>query len=158
MQLFKKITSIALILGAVFLLTSCGEKKESSTKNESLETLMEKVYANVGDDEKPMMIENIKITDENIEYYLGTTDLEFESALASESGISSSAHSVVLLRTKKNANIEEMKTKIKNSVDPRKWICVEAEKVIVDSKDDLIILIMTYENIASKIDNSFKEL
>ena len=58
---------------------------------------------------------NTKITDENIEYYLGTSDIEYEEALASESATGSIAHSVVLVRTKKNANIEQIKQKIKEN-------------------------------------------
>ena len=37
---------------------------------------------------------------------------------------------------------ESIKEKIENSVDPRKWYCVEAEEVEVESKGNLIILIM----------------
>ena len=105
---------------------------------------MTKVYSNIKDENKPMMLTNIEVTEENIEYYLGTSDIEYESALASESGIGSIAHSVVLVRTKDNADIESIKTKIKENINPRKWICVGVEEkdVIVENRGNLIILIL----------------
>ena len=88
---------------------------------------MEKIYKNLPDDKKPGMLGDIEVNDENIEGFIGTADIEYKQALASEPGIGSIAHSVVLLRTKDNANIESIKTKIKENINPRKWICVEAE-------------------------------
>ena len=40
----------------------------------------------------------------------------------------------------------QVKTKIKETINPRKWICVgvEEEDVIVKNKGDLIILIMLF--------------
>lgn len=84
------------------------------------------------------------INDENIEYFLGTSDIAYDEAIASEPMISSIAHSVVLLRATDGADIEDIKTKIKENADPRKWICVgvEEDEVIVDNIGNLVILIM----------------
>ena len=43
---------------------------------------------------------------ENVENYLGTKDIEFKEALASESGVGSFAYSVVLVRAKEGADID----------------------------------------------------
>ena len=138
-----------------FLLTGCGSKNVEG----SLEEIMTKVYANVADDEKPMGLANTEVTDENIEYYLGTSDIEYKEALASESMTGSIAHSVVLVRVKENADVEATKTKIKENVDPRKWICVgvEEDEVVVKSKGDLIILIMTQTG-KEKLEKGFDNL
>lgn len=140
MKIFKKIGLFAIICAFTFLVTGCGEKNVEGT----LEDLMDKVYADIPQENRPMMLENIKVNEENIEYYLGTSDIEYEEALASESGIGSIAHSVVLVRTKKNADVESIKTKIKESINPNKWICVGVDEkdVIVENKGDLIILIL----------------
>ena len=135
-------------------LTGCGQKNVQGT----LEEIMDKVYASIPEEERPMMQTNIEVTKENVEMYLGTADIEFEEALASESATGSIAHSVVLVRVKDNANVEAIKEKIENSVNPRKWICVEAEDVEVESKGNLIILIMSSEVNAERIENSFKKL
>ena len=150
----KKII-LLMVVCMTFFLTGCGSKNVEG----SLEEIMTKVYANVADDEKPMGLANTEVTDENIEYYLGTSDIEYKEALASESMTGSIAHSVVLVRVKENANVEAIKTKIKENVDPRKWICVgvEEDEVVVKSKGDLIILIMTQTG-KEKLEKGFDNL
>ena len=119
---------------------------------------MTKVYSGLKDDEKPMMLQNIEVTDENVEYYLGTK-VEFKEALASESATGSIAHSVVLVRVNEDADVEKIKKDIKENVDPRKWICVgvEEDEVIVKSKGDLIILIMAQSGL-DKLEEGFDNL
>lgn len=140
MKKLKKLCFVVLACVCTLLMTGCGEKNVEGT----LEDLMTKVYADIPQENRPMMLENIEVNEENIEYYLGTSDIEYEEALASESGIGSIAHSVVLVRTKKNADVESIKTKIKESINPNKWICVGVDEkdVIVENKADLIILIL----------------
>ena len=149
----KKILLIVMMIMVSFTLTGCG----SDNVEGKLEDLMADVYADIPDDEKPMMLMNTEVNEENIEYYLGTDDIDYESALASESGVGSIAHSVVLVRVKENANVEEIKKTIKDSVNPRKWICVEAEEVVVESRGDLIILIMASSNV-DKLQDGFNNL
>ena len=152
--MFKKIILGCLACVTLFSLTGCGEKQVEGT----LEEIMTKVYADVPEDERPMMLTNTEVTEENVENYLGTKDIEYEEALASESAVGSIAHSVVLVRMKDGANIEEAKKKIEESVNPRKWVCVEAEDVVVKNKGNLIILIMSSSNNTKKIENSFDNL
>ncbi len=140
MKKFKKIFLAIMLCSGLFLLGGCGQKNVEGT----LEEIMTKVYEGLPEDNRPMFLENKEVTKENIEYYLGASDIEYESALASESGTGSIAHSVVLVRTKDNADIEGIKTKIKEKINPRKWICVgvEDKDVIVENKGNLIILIL----------------
>lgn len=140
----KKILLIILAVTTMFLITGCGTKNIEG----NLEDIMAKVYQDLPENERPMMLTNIEVTDENVEYYLGTSDIEFEEALASESAVGSIAHSVVLVRVKDNADIEGTMKKIKDNVNPRKWICVgvEDDEVIIKNKGNLIILIMTQNN------------
>jgi len=150
---FKKLCLVVVLLVGVLVLSGCGTKNVEG----KLEDLMSKVYENIKEDELPMMLGNIEVTEENVEYYLGTSDIEFEEALASESMTGSIAHSVVLVRVKDNANIEEVKTKIKDSVNPRKWICVGVEEVVVENRGNLIILIMN-DAIKDKLTEGFNNL
>ena len=150
----KKILLFLIAFISCFTLFGCGTKNVEGT----LEDLMTKVYSTLKEDEKPMMLTNIEVTKENVEMYLGTSDIEFEEALASESATGSIAHSVVLLRTKENTNVEEIKEKIEKNINPRKWICVEAEKVEVQSKGNLIILVMSSETSTDKIVTEFNNL
>ena len=155
MKIFKRVSLIIIMLMAAFVVTGCGNVEGS------LEDIMAKVYENIPEDERPMMLTNTEVNEENIEYFLGTKDIEYEEALASESGIGSIAHSVVLVRTKKGADVEKIKDKIEKSVNPRKWVCVGVEKddVIVESEGDLIILIMVEdETTREKLEESFDNL
>ena len=152
--MFKKIILGCLACVTLFSLTGCGEKQVEGT----LEEIMTKVYADVPEDERPMMLTNTEVTEENVENYLGTKDIEYEEALASETAVGSIAHSVVLVRMKDGANVEDAKKKIEENANPRKWICVEAEDVVVKNKGNLIILIMSSSNYIEKIENSFDNL
>lgn len=163
----KKLSIFLMIITSLFLVTGCGSKKEENKNDEpanktenvegALEDLMTKVYEDIPEEERPMMLMNTEVNEENVEYYLGTTEIEYEEALASESGVGSIPHSVVLVRVKENANVEEIKKTIKDSVNPRKWICVEAEEVVVESRGDLIILIMASSNV-DKLQDGFNNL
>ena len=144
--MIKKIILGCLACVTLFSLTGCGEKQVEGT----LEEIMTKVYADVPEEERPMMLTNFEVTEENVENYLGTKDIEYEEALASESAVGSIAHSVVLIRMKDGANIEEAKKKIEENTNPRKWICVEADDVVVKNKGNLIILIMSSPLILSR--------
>ena len=153
----KKIFLLLLVVTTLFTLTGCKNKNVEGT----LEDIMTKVYQDIPEDNRPMMLTNIEVTEENIEYYIGTKDIEYEQALASESGVGSIAHSVVLVRVKENADIESIKSEIKEKVDPRKWICVGVEKedVIVKNKGNLIILIMVEDqDTRSKLEKGFDNL
>lgn len=150
----KKIL-IMLLIASAFVFTGCTQKEKNIEG--SLEEIMTKLYAGISEDELPMALSNTEITEENIESFLGTKDIEYESALASESMVGSIAHSVILIRAKENTDIEQLKSKISESINPRKWICVEAENVIVKNKGDLILVIMSNE-LAKPIETNFDNL
>ena len=128
-----------------------------------MESVYSDVYTGVADDQKPML-GNINVStdmQDNIAYYIGTDEIEYEEILASEPMMGSIAHSVVLVRMKDGADIEAAKTTIKEKVDPRKWICVEVpeDKIIVKSKGDLIILIMVADDTTrEKLEEGFDNL
>ncbi len=140
----KRILTLLLVFAVFLGATGCNQKKSDKVEG-SLEEIMEKVYAGFEEDELPMFLENMEVTKENVEGYLGTSDIDYKEALASESMTGSIAHSVVLVRMKDEANVEDAKTKLKEHVDPRKWICVGVENVIVESRGDLIIVILDDE-------------
>ena len=145
MNIFKKILLVIMVFTMAMFITGCGkEEKKDSNIEGTLEEIMKKVYEKLPEDNRPMMLGNIEVTEENVEYYLGSSDIKYTEALASEPGIGSIAHSVVLLRVEDGEDIEKVKTTIKEKVDPRKWLCVgvEREDLIVKNKGNLVILIM----------------
>lgn len=155
MKLFSKLLTPLVLLALLFNVTGCGTKEKNIEG--SLEDIMKKVYANVPEEKTPMMLTNIEVTEENAENFLGTSDIDFREALASESMTGSIAHSVVLVRMNDVKDVEEAKKKIEENINPRKWICVGVEKVTVESRGDLIIVILNDE-LGETISKDFQEL
>jgi len=154
----KKLALLFVVFVSSILLVGCGGNKR--VVEGDLDDVMSKLYKGLKDDEKPMMLQNIEVDKENIEGFIGTSDIEYESIIASESATGSIAHSVVLIRTTKDADIEAIKKEIKKNINPRKWVCVGVEKedVIIKNKGDLIIVIVvenqkTRETIEKNFDN-----
>lgn len=148
----KKIGYGLLILSLVLCFAGC--QKQSENISGSLSDIMKEVYKNIPEDELPELI-NEKVNKDNQEYYLGSSDITYKEALASEPLMSSVAHSVVLVRANSVKDVDNIKKEIKEKIDPRKWICVgvDEKNVFVESKGDLVILIMDNEYAATIRDN-----
>lgn len=163
MNKIKKLLALLLVCTTLTCLTACGEKNVEGELSDIMDNIYKDVFAGLADDEKPalMNIDVLKDAPDNIEYYIGTKEIEYEEIYASEPMMSSIAYSVVLVRMEEKADIEKAKTEIKENVNPRKWGCVEVPKedVIVKSKGDLIILIMVAdEPTRTKIETAFDNL
>ena len=161
MKLLHKFGVFALVLSLSLILVGCGisNAEQESNVEGTLEELMTKVYAQLPEDQRPMGLTNIEVNAENVEGFLGTADIEYKEALASESMIGSIAHSVVLLRVEDESQVDNVMAQIKENVNPRKWICVgvEEDQVIVKNKGNLIILIMAADG-ASELEAGFDGL
>ena len=130
----------------------------------SLEDILADIYENAEVSESfrefiDTGLQTTEITAENVVYFLGKDDIEFEAAIASEAIMSPSAYSLCLVRVAEDADIEQIKLDIKENVDPFKWVCVgvDPDNIIVDNIGNVIILIMSdYEGEA--LHNSFQAL
>ena len=148
------VIAVLAVAVAIFFLGGKTVKNVEGT----LEELMIKVYANISEENLPMMLGNIEVDSENVEGFLGTTEVNYKEALASESMVGSIAHSVVLVRMNDAKEAATAVETIKAKVNPRKWICVEASNVAVKSKGDLVILIMSNETLAPSLEANFDNL
>ena len=144
---------VVIAVVAVVFLKSVEKNVEGT-----LEEIMAKVYAGISEENLPMMLGNIPVDSENVEGFLGTTEVNYKEAVASESMVGSIAHSVVLVRMNDAKEAKAAVETIKASVNPRKWICVEASNVAVKSKGDLVILIMSNETLAPTLEANFDNL
>jgi hypothetical protein len=167
----KKLLLLMIALITVFSLAACKSNDADQTGGNktgnlegSLEDIMAKIYetAVVDDNFKEYIklgLFNDEVTAERTEYYLGKADIEFETALASEPMMQPGAYSLVLVRVKEGADVEKIKTDIKENVDPMKWICVgvKEENIIVDSIGDVIFLVMSDDQ-AKPLHNAFLAL
>jgi len=129
---------------------------ENPLDSESLSSILDKIYEKAGL-ETPKLAQT-EINAENIEYFLGTNNIEYTEGMASEPMMGSFAHSIVLMRAKDGSDVTNIMNDIKTNVDPRKWICVgvEPENVIVDNIGNTIILIM--DEMSEEYHNAFLEL
>lgn len=120
----------------------------------SLEGIMKSIYEGVEFETPATAITTI--TADNVEYYLGLKTIDgIEEAIASEPMMSSSAHSVCLVRVKDGTDVTKMMSDIKENVNPQKWICVgvDPENVMVTNKGNLILLVMDNTNPQGIIDS-----
>ena len=85
-----------------------------------------------------------EITEDMLSYFLGVETLDYAEAIAVEPMMTSRAHSVCIVRMNDAADAEQAAKDIKESVNPRKWVCVgvEPEHVNTFVIGDLVILIM----------------
>lgn len=101
----------------------------------------------------------IDLTGEDFSYWLGTTDASgIDAAIYSEPMMSSVAYSVCLVRAKEGTDIEQLKKDIFDKVNPVKWLCVTAEKVLVTNSDNTILLVMTNAEVTGELYNAFAEV
>lgn len=148
----KKIGYGLLILSLVLCFAGC--QKQSENISGSLSDIMKEVYKNIPEDELPELV-NGEVNKDNQGYYLGSSDITYKEALASEPLMSSVAHSVVLVRANSVKDVDNIKKEIKEKINPRKWVCVgvDEKNVLVESKGDLVILIMDNKYAATIRDN-----
>ncbi len=155
MKKFKKLILLSFACLMVLTLTACGNKNVEG----SLDEIVNKLVTGV-DDEMKSRLENREITAENINQFVGTSDIKFTEGLAQEHMTGSVAYSVVLLRVE-DSDVETVKTKIKENIDPRKWICVgvEPENVIIKNKGNLVIaIVVENEEYRDSISKAFDNL
>ena len=152
----KQIFKLTLLTFMVFIIVGC-TKKETNLDGK-LTDIMKELYKGINE-EDVLELEQTKVTKKNQSYYLGDVTFEYKEALASEPLMSSVAHSVVLVRLNSSNDAEKAKKEIKEKVDPGKWIrvSVEDKNVLVESKGDLVLLVMDNE-VASKIKDNFLNL
>lgn len=78
-----------------------------------------------------------------VQSYLGLDSSDgIAKAVASESGFGSQAYSLVLCRVKDPANAQSIARQMFQGIDRRKWICVEADDLMVSTYGDLVLLVM----------------
>ena len=154
----KKLICAVLALSLVLAMTACGKQATETTAPEttapegalvgSMEELLEKVI-----EARPVEFAGgvipIDLTDTSedglwaIKSYTGLEDASLlTEAAAYEPMMGSLAFSMVMVRTKGGEDPKAVAESMKSGVDPRKWICVEADDVKAAGIGDVVMLIM----------------
>ena len=154
----KKLICTLLALSLVLAMTACGKQATETTAPEttapesalvgSMEELLEKVI-----EARPVEFAGgvipIDLTDTSedglwsIKSFTGLEDVSMlTEAAAYEPMMGSLAFSMVMVRTAAGADPKAVAEAMKSGVDPRKWICVEADDMKVAGCGDVVMLIM----------------
>ena len=68
--------------------------------------------------------------------------------LVNEPFIGSIAYSLVLVRVKDSADAKSVAQDMHDGINPRKWVCVEADDLMVVGKADVVMLVMIASDFA----------
>ena len=153
----KKIFAMLLAVVMMFSLVACGGKTaepttapaDTAVKVEgTMEELLNKVVE-INPVEFMGGTMPIDLTDTSED---GLWNIKYNTGLDSAEGLTdaavfgpmmgSMAFSMVMVRTAEGTDVKTIAEGMKTGIDPRKWICVEADDVQVVSFGDVVMLIM----------------
>ena len=155
----KKFLSLILCAMMVLTLVACGSKdggnaggsKEGDTMD--LTAMVDKLYEGISADNMPMVMTQ-EVPADAFEGVFFIPTVEGATAVMSEPMMSSIAHSVCIMRVAEGTDVEATRAAIEANMNPRKWLCVEAEKAGVIANGNTILLVMTAEaNYQTIVDN-----
>lgn len=122
---------------------------------ESLSEIMDTILSGI--DELPM-VGTTEIEETNFSYFLFIDAIKGAKALASDAMIRITPHSVVLLSVPEGTDVASVAKDIEANANPAKWVCAIAEKVAVTYKNNLILLVMSSEELTDAIIANFEAL
>ena len=128
-----------------------GETTVTPEEQEVLDTLQQLV-AGAADE---IMCDNIIISSDQYPYYLFIDYIEGSIAASSSAMIGSIPHSVVLLKLPEDADVAAVAAEIEENMDPRKWICVEAEATMVKTSGQYVLMVMSSQATVDAISANF---
>ena len=155
----KKIFAMILALAMVLSMAACGGKTAATTPTtapaetvKNLEGTMEELLNKVVEIQPVEFMGGtmpIDLTDKsedglwNIKYNTGLDNADnITDAAVFGPMMGSIAYSMVMVRVAEGADVKAVAEGMKTGIDPRKWICVEADDLQVVSYGDVVMLIM----------------
>lgn len=156
------IVAIVIIMGVNLFRKSSPKQKSNLNinNNDDLVSLINQIYEGVTIEMPKLQTQALDVTDANmVKTFTGLDSTEnIENLVVSEPLMSSQAYSLVLVKVKDGANINEMAKAMNENIDVRKWICVSAEKVYTATSGNVICLVMTNADTAKVVYDSFKAI
>ncbi len=113
--------------------------------------LMDQLVANINDE---LMVGTMEITSDMYEYY-AIPAIEGAYAVVSMPMIGSIAHEVVLVEVPEGTDIPAFVEEMEGLMNPRKWVCVEAETTWVKTSGNYVLMVMSTEDMAGAIEENF---
>ena len=128
--------------------------------SEDLSKLVEKLYEKEENLLPSLQTQEVDISDDEMVKFITGLDngKDLEFVVVSEPMMSSQAYSLILAKVKDGVSANDISKSMHEKVDARKWICVTAEKVYATSSNDIVMVIMSSEDMAKPIYEKFKTL
>ena len=128
---------------------------------EDVSAFLDQVYSVIGAENLPMMIGHmpLDLTDmDAVTYNTGLTSVEgIDGIVVSESGVGSIAYSLVYVMTADGADADAIQAELMEKINPAKWICVSADKIISVQLDSDVLLVMGTPEMAETVYNAVVE-
>ncbi len=139
----KKITAVLLLLALTLCFAGCGREENHPDLKGTPAELIEKLYGWHQEIELPLITTDLDLTDGGaLEYNLGMTSAEQFSAVALSEPLMGQPYSLILARVKDAADAEKTARALLESVDGRKWICMEADTRMAACYGDVVLFFM----------------
>lgn len=147
----KKLMILLLALAMLFSFAACGAKQPTEAPTEAskpaLEGTMEEILNKVAELNPVEFMGGtmpIDLTDpDGVKYNTGLDSADgITDAAVYGPMMGSIAFSMVMVRVDENTDAQAVAEAMKAGIDPRKWICVEADDLMIASYGDVAMLIM----------------
>ena len=155
--------AIIVVIAIAFFVIKDGSDKSAGISINSvadLTKLIDDIYAGVTVEMPSVMSQEIDVSDtDTVKAFTGLdSNRDLEYVVSSEPMMSSQAYSLVLVKVKSGVDVNKIAKEMNENIDARKWICVTAEKVYTTSSGEVICLVMSNEETAENVYNSFKKI
>lgn len=158
------IGTILLIACVIILVVIMSIKGNSNTDTNSFKSsgdvkkMVKSIYNELGDKLPELAFQNVDTSLDSLKSYTGLSDnSNIDFMVVSEPEMNAQAYSLVALKVKDASKIENMKQEMYDNIDMAKWICVSAEKLYITNSGDLIFMVMSVDEWATPVYNSFKK-
>ena len=154
------VVAVIAVLVAVFAFGSKPVSNLKVTSSEDLTALIDQIYAGTSIEMPMLMTQELDMTDaETVKYFTGLKNIDnVEYVVASEPMMTSQAYSLMLVKVKDGADANSIAKEMNENVDVRKWICVTAERVYSAASGNVVCLVMSNEETAKAVFDSFKNI
>ena len=144
------IVALLIVLVLIFTNKSNGTLNDTNSMKSGLKTIYKGLSL-------PELDIKVLKNDNDIKGYTNLENVDdIEAVVASEPLINAQAYLALLIKVKDQANVEKVKEDLYNSIDMNRWICVIADKLYITNNGNTIFLVMSEEDWAKEVYNSFK--
>ena len=123
---------------------------------EKLNEMMALLDQLVGGINDELTVMNTEITSDIFEYFVGVAPMEGAYAVASAPMIGSIAHEVVLVELPEGTDVAAVAAEMEGNMDPRKWVCVEAETAYVKTSGQYVLMVLSTADMGAAIEANFE--